>query len=166
MTGGEKLKVYKHMTRKRAYVSQMGDTTIHIQSWRASEKGHVELLEDFGKRNIPGKLAGRHFSQLSEKRERSDHREENCRLVDAPCCWPGGSFGVCRYKLLVAVDARRYPSAENWVWSDQEDQEDRGSNDHAASTCGPHNDSFNDTNKRRRSNCSTNNFRTPCRSKS
>ncbi|GFU97580.1 hypothetical protein TNCV_4809721 [Trichonephila clavipes] len=26
--------------------------------------------------------------------ERPDHRDENCRLVDAPCCWPGGSFGV------------------------------------------------------------------------
>ncbi|GFV61379.1 hypothetical protein TNCV_445951 [Trichonephila clavipes] len=36
----------------------------------------------------------------------------------------------------------------------------------SASTCGPHSDSFNDTSKRRRSNCSTNNFQTPCRSKS
>ncbi|GFT03416.1 hypothetical protein TNCV_2985781 [Trichonephila clavipes] len=42
----------------------------------------------------------------------------------------------------------------------------RGSKDHAASTCGPHSDSFNDTSRRRRSNCSTNNFQTPCRSKS
>ncbi|GFX21832.1 transposable element Tcb2 transposase [Trichonephila clavipes] len=41
-----------------------------------------------------------------------------------------------------------------------------GSKDRAASTCGPHSDSFNDTNRRRRSNCSTNNFQTPCRSKS
>ncbi|GFV80771.1 transposable element Tcb2 transposase [Trichonephila clavipes] len=38
--------------------------------------------------------------------------------------------------------------------------------DRAASTCGPHSDSFNDTSRRRRSNCSTNNFQTPCRSKS
>ncbi|GFU98789.1 HTH_Tnp_Tc3_2 domain-containing protein [Trichonephila clavipes] len=39
----------------------------------------------------------------------------------------GGSFGVCRYKLLGAVDTRRYPRAENRIWSDQEDQrrEDR-----------------------------------------
>ncbi|GFY15778.1 HTH_Tnp_Tc3_2 domain-containing protein [Trichonephila clavipes] len=35
--------------------------------------------------------------------------DENAWLVDAPCCWPGGSFGVCRYKLLAAVDTRRYP---------------------------------------------------------
>ncbi|GFW55998.1 transposable element Tcb2 transposase [Trichonephila clavipes] len=33
-------------------------------------------------------------------------------------------------------------------------------------TCGPHSDTFNDTSRRRRSNCSTNNFQTPCRSKS
>ncbi|GFS78726.1 HTH_Tnp_Tc3_2 domain-containing protein [Trichonephila clavipes] len=39
--------------------------------------------------------------------ERPDHRDENCRLVDAPCCWPGGSFGECREKLLGAVDTRR-----------------------------------------------------------
>ncbi|GFV29016.1 hypothetical protein TNCV_749711 [Trichonephila clavipes] len=31
---------------------------------------------------------------------------------------------------------------------------------------GPHSDSFNDTSRRRCSNCSTNNFQTPCRSKS
>ncbi|GFX88930.1 hypothetical protein TNCV_2576371 [Trichonephila clavipes] len=42
----------------------------------------------------------------------------------------------------------------------------RGSKDRAASTCGPHSDSFNDTSRRRRSNCSTNNFQTPSRSKS
>ncbi|GFS94193.1 transposable element Tcb2 transposase [Trichonephila clavipes] len=38
--------------------------------------------------------------------------------------------------------------------------------DRAASTCGPHSDSLNDTSRRRRSNCSTNNFQTPFRSKS
>ncbi|GFX02845.1 hypothetical protein TNCV_4438271 [Trichonephila clavipes] len=45
-------------------------------------------------------------------------------------------------------------------------QRERGSKDHEARTCGPHSDSFNDTGRRRRSNCSTNNFQTPCRSKS
>ncbi|GFV72548.1 transposable element Tcb2 transposase [Trichonephila clavipes] len=58
-------------------------------------------------------------------------------------------------KLLGAVDTRRYPRAENRVWSDQEDHEERGSKDRVASTCGPHSDSFNDTSRRRRSNCST-----------
>ncbi|GFU43770.1 hypothetical protein TNCV_651781 [Trichonephila clavipes] len=42
------------------------------------------------------------------------------------------------------VDKRRYPRAENRVWADQEDHEDRGSKDRAASTCGPYSDSFND----------------------
>ncbi|GFX52329.1 hypothetical protein TNCV_5037561 [Trichonephila clavipes] len=32
---------------------------------------------------MPGKRTRRHFSQLSEF-ERPDHRDENCRLVDAP----------------------------------------------------------------------------------
>ncbi|GFW88839.1 hypothetical protein TNCV_2682731 [Trichonephila clavipes] len=69
-------------------------------------------------------------------------------------------------ELLGAVDTRRYPHTENRVWRDQEDHEERGSNDRAASTCGPHSDSFNNSSRRRRSNCSTNNFQTPCRSKS
>ncbi|GFX10754.1 hypothetical protein TNCV_3928941 [Trichonephila clavipes] len=73
---------------------------------------------------------------------------------------------MCRYKLLGAVDTRRYPLAENRVWSDQEDHEERGSEDRAASTCVPHSDSFNNTSRRRRSNYSTNNFQTPWRSKS
>ncbi|GFU76118.1 uncharacterized protein TNCV_2036031 [Trichonephila clavipes] len=55
---------------------------------------------------------------------------------------------------------------ENWVWSDQEDHEQRGLKHRAASTCGPNSDSFNDSSRRKRSNCSTNNFQTPCRSKS
>ncbi|GFU69348.1 uncharacterized protein TNCV_3210121 [Trichonephila clavipes] len=64
-------------------------------------------------------------------------------------------------KLLGAVDTRRYPRAENWVWSDQEDHEERGSKDRAASTCGSHSDSFNDRSRRRPSNFSINNFQTP-----
>ncbi|GFS70710.1 uncharacterized protein TNCV_520941 [Trichonephila clavipes] len=106
-------------------------------------------------------------SANSKTRKRDDYPPIVGRLwlVDVPGCWRGGSFGVCRYKLLGAVDTRRYPRAENRVWSDQEDHEERGSKDRAVSTCGPHSDSFNDTIRRRRSNCSTNNFQTPCRSK-
>ncbi|GFV86726.1 hypothetical protein TNCV_3964561 [Trichonephila clavipes] len=69
-------------------------------------------------------------------------------------------------KLLRAVDTRRYPRAENRVWNDQEDHEERGSKDRVARTCGPHSDSFNDTSRRRRSNCSTNNFQTEVNLKS
>ncbi|GFW30290.1 hypothetical protein TNCV_3850611 [Trichonephila clavipes] len=66
--------------------------------------------------------------------------------------------GLSSDKLLGAVDTRRYPSAENRVWSDQEDHEERRSKDRAASTCGPQSDSFDDTSRRRRSNCSTDKF--------
>ncbi|GFY07143.1 hypothetical protein TNCV_276901 [Trichonephila clavipes] len=65
-----------------------------------------------------------------------------------------------------AMDPRKYPRTENRVWSHQEDHEERRSKDGAASTCGPHSDSFNDTSRRRRSNCSSNNFQTLCRIKS
>ncbi|GFT03953.1 hypothetical protein TNCV_1731031 [Trichonephila clavipes] len=46
------------------------------------------------------------------------------------------------------MDTRRYPRAENRVWSDQEDHEERGSKDRASSTCGLNSDSFNDTSRR------------------
>ncbi|GFV53500.1 uncharacterized protein TNCV_4746481 [Trichonephila clavipes] len=116
---------------------------------------------------ILGRYSDHHIIRkaIQQEKESPDHRDENCRLVDAPCCWPGKSFGVCRYKLLVAVDTRRYPRAENRV-EPRKDHEESGSKDRAASTCGPHSDSFNDTSRRRRSNCSINSFQTPCRSKS
>ncbi|GFX79868.1 transposable element Tcb2 transposase [Trichonephila clavipes] len=41
------------------------------------------------------------------------------------------------HKLLGAVDTRRYPRAENRVWSDQEDHEERGSKDRAATLVDP-----------------------------
>ncbi|GFV43575.1 transposable element Tcb2 transposase [Trichonephila clavipes] len=53
-----------------------------------------------------------------------------------------------RHKLLGAVDTRRYPRAEKLVWSNQ-GHEERGSKDHAASTCGSHSDLFNDASRRR-----------------
>ncbi|GFT36335.1 uncharacterized protein TNCV_3464851 [Trichonephila clavipes] len=42
----------------------------------------------------------------------------------------------------------REERVENRVWRDQEDHEERGSKDRAASTCGPLSDSFNDTSRR------------------
>ncbi|GFS99201.1 hypothetical protein TNCV_1600431 [Trichonephila clavipes] len=57
-----------------------------------------------------------------------------------------------------AVDTRKYPHTENRVWSDQEDHVERRLKDRAASTFGPHSDSFNDTSRRTRRNCFTNNF--------
>ncbi|GFV91084.1 uncharacterized protein TNCV_1249661 [Trichonephila clavipes] len=134
------------------FLTFISDGTSVLWKTLVSETCQVNVLEDIS------------HSQASLRE--ADHRDENCRLVDAPFCWPGGSFGVCRYKFLGAVDTRRYPSAENRVWSDQEDHEEGGSKDRAASPCGPHSDSLNDTSRRRRSNFSTNNFQTPCRSKS
>ncbi|GFV60512.1 HTH_Tnp_Tc3_2 domain-containing protein [Trichonephila clavipes] len=43
------------------------------------------------------------------------------------------------------MDTRRYPRKENRVWSHQEDHKERGWKDRAASTCGRHSDSYNDT---------------------
>ncbi|GFU95097.1 hypothetical protein TNCV_4138811 [Trichonephila clavipes] len=72
----------------------------------------------------------------------------------------------CPLEIVGSSRHEKVPTRGNWVWSTQEDHEEGGSKDRAASTCGPHRDSFNDTSIRRRSNCSTNNFQTPCRSKS
>ncbi|GFW81370.1 uncharacterized protein TNCV_377181 [Trichonephila clavipes] len=88
------------------------------------------------------------------------------RLVDAPCCWLVDRSECTVRNCWEQWTRGSYPRAENRVWSDQEDHEERGSKDRVASTCGPHSDSFSDTSRRRRSNCSTNNFQTPCRSKS
>ncbi|GFV06196.1 hypothetical protein TNCV_1719991 [Trichonephila clavipes] len=66
------------------------------------------------------------------------------------------------FEIVGAVDTRRYPRAKNRVWSDQKDHEERRSKDRAASTSWtPAVTSFNDTSRRRHSNCSTNNFQTP-----
>ncbi|GFW15884.1 transposable element Tcb2 transposase [Trichonephila clavipes] len=47
-------------------------------------------------------------------------------MVDSPCYWPGGLVGT-----------RRYPRAENRVWGDQEEHEERGSKDRAARLVDP-----------------------------
>ncbi|GFU54447.1 transposable element Tc1 transposase [Trichonephila clavipes] len=39
---------------------------------------------------------------------RRDHRDENCRRIDVPCFWPGGSFGV---KTTRREDRRIVPQA-------------------------------------------------------
>ncbi|GFX29789.1 uncharacterized protein TNCV_4749181 [Trichonephila clavipes] len=96
------------------------------------------------------------------------HAAQSCDMDAAdfmhqenPPTWSGVEPTIIGAKLLGAVDTRRYPHAENRVWSDQEDHEERGSKDRVGSTSEPHSDSFNDTSRRRRSNCSTNNFQTP-----
>ncbi|GFW52198.1 hypothetical protein TNCV_2426451 [Trichonephila clavipes] len=83
------------------------------------------------------------------------------RLVDAPCCWPGGSFAVRNCWEQWTREGTHSRKTGSGVTRKTTRREDR-----AASTCGPHSDSFNDTSRRKRSNCSTNNFQTPSRSKS
>ncbi|GFW48994.1 hypothetical protein TNCV_3901921 [Trichonephila clavipes] len=97
--------------------------------------------EDFGKRNMPGKRARRHFSQLSEF--------QRGLIIGV------GSSGQEK------VPTRGKPGLERPGRPRGERIEGSGGK-HLWS---PH-DSFNDTSRRRRSNCSTNNFQSPCRSKS
>ncbi|GFU80334.1 uncharacterized protein TNCV_3521091 [Trichonephila clavipes] len=104
---------------------------------------------------MPGNRARRHFSQLSEF-------ERGLIIGMKTAGWSTRRVAgqVDRFECAIEIVGSN-PRAENRVWRDQEDHEERGSKDHVASTCGPHSDSFNDTSRRRRSNCSTNNFQTP-----
>ncbi|GFW57899.1 transposable element Tcb2 transposase [Trichonephila clavipes] len=112
---------------------------------------------------MSGKRARRHFSQLSEF-ERSliigmktagwSMRRVAGQVDRSECavrnCWEQWT--------REGTHARKTGSGATRKTTRREDR--------AASTCGPHSDSFNDASRRRRSNCSTNNFQTPCRSKS
>ncbi|GFV33785.1 transposable element Tcb2 transposase [Trichonephila clavipes] len=112
---------------------------------------------------MPGKRARRHFSQLNEfergliigMKTAGWSTRRVARQVDrSECavrnCWEQWTREGTHARKIGSGATRKTTRTE----------------DHAASTCGPHNDSFNDTSRRRRSNCSTNNFQTPCRSKS
>ncbi|GFV22866.1 hypothetical protein TNCV_4408041 [Trichonephila clavipes] len=72
----------------------------------------------------------------------------------------------CAVKTCWEQWTRESTPAQKPGLSDQEDHEERRSKDRVARTCGPYSDSFNDTSRRRRSICSTNNFQTSCRRKS
>ncbi|GFW46267.1 transposable element Tcb2 transposase [Trichonephila clavipes] len=110
---------------------------------------------------MPGKRARRHFSQLSQfergliigmktagwsTRHAAGHRSESVVRNS----WEEWTREGTHARKPVSGVTRKTTRRE----------------DRAASTCGLHSDSFNDTSRRRRSNCSTNNFQTPCRSKS
>ncbi|GFX29309.1 transposable element Tcb2 transposase [Trichonephila clavipes] len=112
---------------------------------------------------MPGKRARRHFSQLSEfergmimgmktagwstRRVAGQVDRSECAVRN---CWEQWT--------REGTHARKTGSGATRKTTRREDR--------AASTCGHHSDSFNHTRRRRRSNCSTNNFQTPCRSKS
>ncbi|GFU73300.1 transposable element Tcb2 transposase [Trichonephila clavipes] len=114
---------------------------------------------------MPGKRARRHLSQLSEfergmiirmKIEGWSTRRVVGQVALLECavrnCWEQWTREGSHARK---TGARATRTANH---------EKRGSKDRAASTCGHHSDSFNDTSRRRRGNCSTNNFQTPCRS--
>ncbi|GFW46410.1 transposable element Tcb2 transposase [Trichonephila clavipes] len=111
---------------------------------------------------MPGKRARRHFSQLSEF-----ERGLIIRMKTA---------GWSTRRLAGQVDHSDCAVRNCWEQWKREDTHARKfgagatrkttrREDRASSTCGPLSDSFYDTSRRRRSNCSTNNFQTPCRSK-
>ncbi|GFX56893.1 transposable element Tcb2 transposase [Trichonephila clavipes] len=112
---------------------------------------------------MPGKRARRHFLQLSEF-ERGliiGRKIAGCstRRVAGQVDLSKWAVRNCREQWTrEGTHARKTGSGVTRKTTRREDR--------AASTCGPHSDSFNDTSRHRRSNCSTNNFQTPCRSKS
>ncbi|GFU04431.1 transposable element Tcb2 transposase [Trichonephila clavipes] len=143
---------------------------------------------------MPDKRARRHFSQLSEfergliigmrtagwstRRAAGQVDRSECAVRN---CWEQWTregtharktgFGATR-KITsgTGLELVTKPATIRCLYHSataaMEDHEERGSKDRAASTCGPHSDSFNDTSRCRRRNCPTNNFQTPCRSKS
>ncbi|GFV78877.1 transposable element Tcb2 transposase [Trichonephila clavipes] len=121
--------------------------------------------EDFGKRNMPGKHARRHFSQLSEF-----ERDLIIRMRTAGWSTRRVARQVDRSECAVRNCWEQWTREGTHAWKTGSEANRktmrRGPKDRAESTCGPHSDSFNDMSRRRRSNCSTNNFQTPCRSKS
>lgn len=59
-------------------------------------------------------------------------------LAESPFCSLGRSFGMCRQNMLGAVDTRWYKRAAHLVWSDQENDEARGSKDRASQALTDH----------------------------
>ncbi|GFX33829.1 uncharacterized protein TNCV_3962381 [Trichonephila clavipes] len=80
----------------------------------------------------PSKCARRHFSQLSEF-----ERGLIIRMKTTGWSTRRVAGQVDRLECAVRNCWEQWTRAENRVWSDQEDHEDRGSKDHVASTCGP-----------------------------
>ncbi|GFU79941.1 uncharacterized protein TNCV_578211 [Trichonephila clavipes] len=114
---------------------------------------------------MPGKRARRHFSQLSEferdliigiktagwstRRVAVQEDRSECAIRN---CWE-----QCTRE---GTHVRKTASGATRKTTRREDQRI------VRQALGLHSDSFNDTRRLRRSNCSTNKFQTPCRSKS
>ncbi|GFX40339.1 transposable element Tcb2 transposase [Trichonephila clavipes] len=115
---------------------------------------------------MPDKRARRHFSQLSEF-ERGLIIGMKTARWSTRRVFPGQvDRSECAVKNCWEQWTREGTHARKTGSGATRKTTRRGSKDHAAITCGPPSDSFNDTSRRRRSNCSTNKFQTLCRSKS
>ncbi|GFU72383.1 transposable element Tcb2 transposase [Trichonephila clavipes] len=141
---------------------------IHVEMAQQSRRGcyiSQRKMEDFGKRNMPSKCARRHFSQLSEF-------ERGLIFGMKIAGWSTRRVAGQVDRLSVPLEIVGSSGHEKVLTRGKPGLERPGSprgerlKDRATSPCGPHSDSFNDTSRRRRSICSTNNFQTPCRSKS
>ncbi|GFU26687.1 transposable element Tcb2 transposase [Trichonephila clavipes] len=112
---------------------------------------------------MPGKRARRHFSQLSEF-ERGLIIEMKTAGLSARCV----AGQVDRSECAVRNCWKQWTREGNHEMKTGSGATRKSTRreDRAASTCGPNSDSFNDTIRNRRSNCSTNNFQTAFRSKS
>ncbi|GFW60302.1 uncharacterized protein TNCV_1843821 [Trichonephila clavipes] len=127
--------------------------------------GIAESQEDFGKRNMPGKRARRHFSQLSEfekgliigmkaagwstRRVAGQGDRSECAVRN---CWEQWTREGTHARKTGSGAARNTMRREDRRFVRQ-------------ALVDP-SDSFNDTSRRRHSNYSSNNFQSPCRSKS
>ncbi|GFX44824.1 transposable element Tcb2 transposase [Trichonephila clavipes] len=92
---------------------------------------------------MPGKRARRHFPQLSEF-ERG--LIIGMKTAGWSTCRVAGQVdrSECAVRNCWEQWTREGTPTQNRVWSDQEDHEEKGSKDRAASTCRPHSDLFND----------------------
>ncbi|GFW80998.1 uncharacterized protein TNCV_4803661 [Trichonephila clavipes] len=106
---------------------------------------------------MPGKRARRHFSQFSEFERgliiRMKTAGWSTRRVSGQA-----DLLECAVRNCWEQWTREGTHARKTGSGATKKTTKRGSKDREASTCGPHSNSFNDTSRRRRSNCSTKQF--------
>ncbi|GFW46399.1 hypothetical protein TNCV_4810871 [Trichonephila clavipes] len=71
---------------------------------------HTEVALQPGKASANSKFHKRDDYSPIVGRLWPDHRDENCRLVDAPCCWPGGSFVSVPLEIVGSSGHEKVPT--------------------------------------------------------
>ncbi|GFT56651.1 hypothetical protein TNCV_1836251, partial [Trichonephila clavipes] len=95
--------------------------------------------------------------------ERPDHRDENSRLAEAPVLLTRWIVRSVPLEIVGSSGHEKVPTRGK----PGPERPGRPRGERIERSCGKNLwDLFNDTSRRRRSNCSTNNFQTPCRRKS